>query len=121
MKNEHKIISEILKLIDDSKAMQVKKQCVELLPQLIQYLPEFQNNETLFKKTIMSIFNFMGKKEKASKDGGDSFKGVGFISLGKISLLVSRQQLEPYLNIIFDLVDAEIKRPSAAHINKDWY
>lgn len=32
MRNEHKIISEILKLIDDSKALQVKKQCVELLP-----------------------------------------------------------------------------------------
>lgn len=62
----------------------------------------------------------MGKKEKDKKDGGESSKGVGFVSLGKISQLVSRQQLEPYLDKIFDLVDAEIQRP-AATINKDWY
>jgi hypothetical protein len=33
----------------------------------------------------LSIFNFMGKKEKDKKDGGESSKGVGFVSLGKIS------------------------------------
>jgi hypothetical protein len=41
MQNEHAIIQKILMLIDQSKAMQVKKQCVELVPQLIKHLPEF--------------------------------------------------------------------------------
>ena len=39
--NEQAIINKILHLIEQSKAMQVKKQCVELLPQLIKHLPEF--------------------------------------------------------------------------------
>jgi hypothetical protein len=54
---------------------------------LIQYLPEFQNKESLFKQAIESILKFVKNREK--KDG-ESTKGVGFIALGKISLLVSR-------------------------------
>jgi hypothetical protein len=84
--DNNKIIFEILRLIENSQAM-VKKQCVELLPQLIQYLPEFQNKESLFKQAIESILKFVKNREK--KDG-ESTKGVGFIALGKISLLVSR-------------------------------
>ena len=47
-------------------------------------------------------------------------KGVGFVALGKISLLASREQFEPYLKQIFDLVDEEMAtRPKK--IDKDWY
>ena len=67
MKNEHNIISEILKLIDDSKAFQVKRQCIELIPQLIEHLPQFQNNDTLFKRTMKLIFNFMVSAQKKDK------------------------------------------------------
>mmetsp|Transcript_20798 Transcript_20798/g.32062 ORF Transcript_20798/g.32062 Transcript_20798/m.32062 type:complete len:161 (+) Transcript_20798:1066-1548(+) len=118
MKNERKIIEEILKLINFSKALQVRKQCVELVPHLIKHLREFDSDETLFDKAIKSIFSFMGKKEKDKKD--DNIKGVGFISLGKISLLAKQKTLEPYIDRIFDLIDAEIKKP-AIRINKDQY
>ena len=93
----------------------VKKQCVELLPQLIQYLPEFQVKESLFKQAIESILKFV--KNRKEKDGD---KGVGFVALGKISLLASREQYQPYLKQIFDLVDEEMAtRPKK--IDKDWY
>lgn len=93
----------------------VKKQCVELLPQLIQYLPEFQVKESLFKQAIESILKFV--KNRKEKDGD---KGVGFVALGKISLLASKDQYQPYLKQIFDLVDEEMAtRPKK--IDKDWY
>jgi hypothetical protein len=121
MQNEHQIISKILQLIDNSKAMQVKKQCVELLPQLIKYLPEFQNNDSRFEQAMKSIFKFIQKKDKkASESEISDYKGVGFISLGKISILVSTQQLKPYLDQIFELIDAEIsKKPT--NIQRDVY
>lgn len=107
MLNEQTIINKILKLIDESKAIQVKKQCVELLPQLIKHLPELQNNEMRFKQAMNSIFNFINKKPKNAEE---DFRGVGFNSLGKISLLVHKQKMEPFLGLIFDLIDNEIKK-----------
>lgn len=92
MANEHVIIQKILHLIENSKAIQVKKQCVELVPQLIKHLPEFQNNNARFEKTMNSIFNFINKKEKkydALLHG--EVRGVGFNSLGKISLLATKE------------------------------
>ena len=86
-------------MIDNSKAMQVKKQCVELLPQLIKHLPEFQKSDARFDQAINSIFKFIQKKDKkASESEISDCKGVGFISLGKISILASTQQLKPHLN-----------------------
>jgi len=83
--------------------MQVKKQCVELLPQLIKHLPEFQNNNAKLKQAMTSIFNFINKKDK--KADSLDYRGVGFNSLGKIGLLVSRDQMDPFLPMIFDLID----------------
>lgn len=110
-----------MKLIDESKAMQVKQQCVELLPQLIKHLPQIQNDDIKFRQAISSIFNFINKRDKkAEKNGNENYRGVGFISLGKISLLVSKQKLQPYLNQIFELIDAEIgKKPT--NISRDIY
>jgi len=71
--------------------MQVKKQCVELVPQLIKHLPEFQNNNKKFEQAMKSIFNFINKKDKKydAATYGD-VRGVGFNSLGKISLLATK-------------------------------
>jgi hypothetical protein len=96
-------------LIDQSKALQVKKQCVELVPQLIKHLPEFQNNNARFEKAMNSIFNFISKKEKKYDPlVHGEVRGVGFNSLGKITLLATREQVLPFLPKIFDLIDAEI-------------
>ena len=47
-------------------------------------------------------------------------RGTGFVSLGRISLLVTPEKLRPYLSKIFDLVDAEIaKKPT--NISKEIY
>lgn len=94
----------------------MKKQCVELLPKLIEFLPEFKDNDNMFNRAIQSIFNFMSK-HKDKKDT-DNFKGAGFVSLGKISLQVSPQKMTPYLNKIFDLIDAEIKKPAGEIVNQ---
>ena len=107
MVNEQNIINKILKLIDESKAIQVKKQCIELLPQLIKHLPELQNNEMRFKQAMNSIFNFINKKAKKEEE---DFRGIGFNALGKISLLVHKQKIDPFLPMIFDLIDQEIKK-----------
>ena len=83
-------------------------------------MPEFQTNEALFQRTMKSIFNFMSKYLNNKKDG-ESLRGIGFIALGKISLLLGlQQQFEPYLEDIFSLIDAEIKKP-AANSAKDQY
>ncbi len=70
---------------------------------------------------MKSIFKFIQKKDKkASESEISDYKGVGFISLGKISILVSTQQLKPYLDQIFELIDAEIsKKPT--NIQRDVY
>jgi len=69
---------------------------------------------------MTSLFNFMGKKDNVKKEGYENFKGVGFIALGKISLLVSKEQLADYIEKIFELIDIEIKKP-AQIIQKDIY
>jgi hypothetical protein len=88
------------------------------LPKLIEFLPEFKQKEMLFNRAINSIFSFMNKY----KDKKDShiYKGTAFVALGKISLLVSQQQMSPYLNKIFELIDAEIQKP-AISIQTDTY
>ena len=58
-------------------------------------------------------------KTKEKKET-DNFKGTAFASLGKISLLVSQDMFKPFLTHIFDLIDAEIKKP-AANIHTDVY
>lgn len=90
--------------------MLVRRQCVQLLPQLTEHLPEFQHNDEQFRNAMLSIFKFMNKKEKDKKEAEVS-KGSGFISLGKISLLASRNLFEPHLPQIFDLIEGEIQRP----------
>jgi hypothetical protein len=91
---------------------------VELLPKLIEFLPEFKTNLGVFKLAMESIFNFMSKNKE--KKDSDNFKGAAFIALGKISLLVSQTTLSPYLDKIFDLIDNEIKKP-ALNIQDDIY
>ena len=84
-----------------------------MLPQLIEHLPEFKTNNRKFDQAINSIFNFINKKDKKAEAADETYRGVGFNSLGKISHLVTRQQMEPYLPKIFDLIDAELsKRPT---------
>ena len=114
--NELVIIQKILMLIEQSKAVQVKKQCVELVPQLIKHLPEFQSNNARFEKAMNSIFSFIKQKDKkADVAGAADFRGAGFNSLGKISLLATREQMKPFLPKVFDLIDAELaKKPLEA-------
>ena len=91
---------------------------MQLLPQLIEHLPEFQHNDSWFKSAMLSIFNFMNKKEKDKKEA-EINKGTGFISLGKISLLASRPMFQPHLPAIFNLIETEIKIPQ--NFSKEHY
>ena len=70
---------------------------------------------------MISIFNFIIKKDKKYDSLIQAeMKGVGFNSLGKISILASREQMKPFLPKIFDLIDEEIsKKPQ--NIQKDMY
>lgn len=93
--------------------MLVKRQCVQLLPQLVKNLPEFQNSdEHFFNQAMDSIFNFMqkSKKEKDKKQAEIS-KGIAFISFGKISILAKRSLFEVHLSKIFQLIEQEIQPP----------
>ena len=67
---------------------------------------------------MLSIFKFMNKREKDKKEAEIS-KGTGFISLGKISLLASRDLFQPHLPEIFDLIVAEIEMPQ--NFSKEHY
>lgn len=86
----------MLKLIADSRSVAVRRQCVSLLPQLIKYLPMFQNSEQQFHLAMVQIFKFMKKKER-DKQQALLTKGCGYVALGKISLLAKRSQFERHL------------------------
>jgi hypothetical protein len=81
------------------------------MPKLIKNMPAFERNEDLFRKSIMSIFNFMNKQQN-KKDS--ELRGIGFIALGRISLIssVEKQFKEHYIETIFKLIDDEIKEPN---------
>lgn len=69
-----------------------------------------------------SIFNFINKKDKKyDPTVHGEIKGVGFNSLGKISLLATREQMKPFLEKIFDLIDSEIIAKKPNNIQKDLY
>ena len=56
----------------------------------------------------------MAKYQNNKKDG-ENLRGIGFIALGKISLIMPlKQQFQPYLKDIFNLIDIEIKKPIIA-------
>lgn len=111
IQSEGKLIEKILKLISENKSslIGVRRQCVQLLPQLIRHLPAFQE-DLQFQLAMGAIFGFMRRKEKVQKEAVVS-KGCGFVALGKISQISTRQQFARHLPDVLDLVEEEIVLP----------
>ncbi len=78
----------------------VKKKCIEIMPILVKYI---QNNFTdqHLDQALKAIFSYINKKD--NKD-----RGQGFISLGKMGILVSKYKFSRYLPDIFSLIEKEI-------------
>lgn len=80
--NGAKIIENVMKLHDATKNALVKKKCIEIMPLLYKYILQHFNDSNL-DHVMRSLISFVMKKE--NKD-----RGSGFISIGKISLLVKK-------------------------------
>jgi hypothetical protein len=70
------------------------------MPLLVKYIQPYFTDGHL-ELAIRAIFGYITKKD--NKD-----RGQGFISLGKMGMLVQKSKFLKYLNEIFQLIDKEI-------------
>jgi hypothetical protein len=82
----------------------VKKKCIDLIPSMYRFIPDYYKQEGKLKQVIEQIENYIS--ETKGKD-----RGQGFISLGRLSVRVSDSDFAPFIKNIVSLVYAEIKPP----------
>jgi hypothetical protein len=77
-----------MQLFKTSKNQQVKKKCIEIIPQLFKYMNQNFSSEDI-ETSMNLIFAFITQKD--NKD-----KGQGFISLGRMSILLHESKFEKF-------------------------
>jgi len=78
----------------------VKKKCIELIPICAKNISLYFT-DTHLNQGIKSIFAYINKKDNA-------FKGQGFLSLGKMSLMIPKAKFMNFIPEIFSLIEKEI-------------
>ena len=90
-----------MKMHENNKASPyVKKKCIEIMPLLVKHIQPYFLDSHL-ELSIKAIFGFITKKD--NKD-----RGQGFLSLGKMGLLVQKTKFMRYLPEIFNFLEKEI-------------
>jgi hypothetical protein len=93
-----------MKLLQTSRNALVKKRCIEIIPALYKYITNFFNqgdNLDVAMKAILEFIRIPGNKER----------GQGFLSIGKMSLIVDHKTFEQYIDRILELIQNEVRVP----------
>ena len=85
----------------------VKKKCIELIPILYENIKHvFVSNKQLLESAITGIINYIHTPN--NKD-----RGQGFLSIGRMAVIVDRDTFIRYVDSILRLIQLEIEPPQA--------
>jgi hypothetical protein len=102
--NRYQIIHEIQRMLRESKSTLVKKKCIDLIPAMYKFYPDYYKKAGKLAEVINEIKKYIN--ESKGKD-----RGQGFISLGKLSVRAEDKDFEPHIKDIVELIYKEIKSP----------
>jgi hypothetical protein len=99
-----RIILEIQRMLRESRSTLVKKKCIDLIPSMYRFIPQYYKQQGKLSQVITEIKKYIN--DTKGKD-----RGQGFISLGRLSVRADDKDFEPHVKDIVDLVYREIKSP----------
>jgi hypothetical protein len=91
-------------MLKESTEILVKKKCIDLIPSMYRYIPNYYKNSDRLSQAIKDIINYIEKTK--GKD-----RGQGYISLGRLSVRADDKDFETHIPTIVQLVYKEIERP----------
>lgn len=91
-------------MLRESKSTLVKKKCIDLIPSMYRFIPDYYKHPGKLAKVIEEIRKYI--HETKGKD-----RGQGFISLGRLSVRANDSDFSPHVKDIVELVYREIKSP----------
>lgn len=91
-------------MLRESKSTLVKKKCIDLIPSMYRFIPQYYKQQGKLSQVIAEIKKYIN--DTKGKD-----RGQGFISLGRLSVRAVDKDFEPHVKDIVDLVYREIKSP----------
>lgn len=82
----------------------VRKRCIEIIPALYKYITAFFNQGDNLDVAMKAILEFV-------RIPGNPDRGQGFLSIGKMSLIVDHKTFEQYIDRILELIQNEVRVP----------
>jgi len=94
-------VNEVQKMLKESTEILVKKKCIDLIPSMYRYIPDYYKSSDRLSQAIKDITNYIEKTK--GKD-----RGQGYISLGRLSVRATEKDFAPHIATIVQLVYKEI-------------
>jgi hypothetical protein len=104
MNQGEQIVNEVQKMLKESTEILVKKKCIDLIPSMYRYIPDYYKSSDRLSQAIKDITNYIEKTK--GKD-----RGQGYISLGRLSVRATEKDFNPHIPTIVQLVYKEIQPP----------
>ena len=93
MNQGEQIVNEVQKMLKESTEILVKKKCIDLIPSMYRYIPDYYKSSERLTQAIKDITTFIEKTK--GKD-----RGQGYISLGRLSVRADDKAFEPHIPTI---------------------
>ena len=93
MNQGEQIVNEVQKMLKESTEILVKKKCIDLIPSMYRYIPDYYKSSERLTQAIKDITTFIEKTK--GKD-----RGQGYISLGRLSVRADDKAFEQHIPAI---------------------